>query len=55
MPPSLSPQEFVAKRRQASLKERSAYRKHFIDLYLMPGHATPAKIGSAPEFRSLSL
>lgn len=50
MPPSLSPQEFVAKWRQASLKERSAYQEHFIDVCRMLGHATPAEIDPTGQF-----
>lgn len=44
MPPNLSPQEFVAKWRRASLKERSAAQEHFIDLCRMVGHPTPTEV-----------
>ncbi|MGH2592665.1 MAG: class I SAM-dependent DNA methyltransferase, partial [Anaerolineae bacterium] len=43
MPPTLSAQEFVAKWRQAKLKERSAAQEHFIDVCRLIGHATPAE------------
>ena len=40
---SLSPQEFVAKWRSSTLKERSSYQEHFIDLCRLVGHSTPAE------------
>ncbi len=40
---TLSPQEFVAKWRQATLKERSAAQEHFMDLCRLVGHPTPAE------------
>ena len=43
MPPSLTPQEFVAKWRKVELKERSASQSHFIDLCFMIGHPTPVE------------
>jgi len=43
MLPTLSPQEFVAKWRKATLKERSAAQEHFIDLCHLVGHETPAE------------
>jgi hypothetical protein len=43
MLPTLSPQEFVAKWRKATLKERSAAQEHFIDLCRLVGHSTPAE------------
>jgi type II restriction/modification system DNA methylase subunit YeeA len=43
MLPTLSPQEFVAKWRKATLKERSAAQEHFIDLCHLVGHPTPAE------------
>ncbi len=43
MLPTLSPQEFVAKWRKATLKERSAAQEHFIDLCHLVGHLTPAE------------
>ncbi|MCX6096835.1 MAG: hypothetical protein NT125_09070 [Candidatus Bipolaricaulota bacterium] len=39
----ISPQEFVAKWRQSSLKEASAAQEHFIDLCRLIGHPTPAE------------
>jgi len=41
MPPTLTPQAFVAKWRQATVKERSGYQEHFIDLCRLIGHPTP--------------
>jgi hypothetical protein len=43
MPPTLSPQAFVAKWRSTTLKERSAAQEHFIDLCRLLGHPTPAE------------
>ena len=43
MLPTFSPQEFVAKWRKATLKERSAAQEHFIDLCHLVGHDTPAE------------
>ena len=43
MLPTLSPQDFVAKWRQATLKERSAAQEHFIDLCHLVGPPTPAE------------
>ncbi len=43
MPPTLTPQEFVAKWRQAAVKERSGYQEHFIDLCRLVGHPTPVE------------
>jgi hypothetical protein len=42
--PTLSSQEFVAKWRHATLKERSAAQEHFIDLCRLVGHPTPAEL-----------
>jgi type II restriction/modification system DNA methylase subunit YeeA len=39
----ITPQEFVAKWRQSSLKEASASQEHFIDLCRLIGHPTPAE------------
>ncbi|MDD5646555.1 MAG: class I SAM-dependent DNA methyltransferase, partial [Candidatus Bipolaricaulis sp.] len=44
--PSLTPQEFVAKWRPSTLKERSGSQEHFIDLCRMLGHDTPAQADS---------
>lgn len=43
MSAKLSPQEFVAKWRGVTLKERSAAQEHFIDLCRLVGHPTPAE------------
>lgn len=43
MATKLSPQEFVAKWRHITLKERSAAQEHFIDLCRLVGHETPAE------------
>ncbi len=43
MKPTLSAQEFVAKWRNVTLKERSAAQEHFIDLCRLVGHPTPAE------------
>jgi len=50
MPPSLTPQEFVAKWRQVKLKESSAYQQHFIDVCRLVGHPTPSEIDPAGTF-----
>ncbi len=49
MPASLSPNDFVAKWRNATLKERSAYQQHFIDLCRLVGHPTPAELDPTGE------
>ena len=41
MPPTKTPQEFVATWKQATLKERSAAQPHFIGLCQIIGHPTP--------------
>ncbi|MBE2235397.1 MAG: class I SAM-dependent DNA methyltransferase [Anaerolinea sp.] len=43
MPPTLTPQAFVAKWRKSELKESAADREHFIDLCRLIGHETPAE------------
>jgi type II restriction/modification system DNA methylase subunit YeeA len=43
MPSTLSPQDFAAKWRRATIKERSAAQEHFIDLCRMLGQPTPAE------------
>ena len=43
MTPTLSPQEFVAKWRHATLKERSASQSHFNDLCALLGQPTPTE------------
>lgn len=50
MPSTLSPQEFVAKWRHATLKERSAAQEHFIDVCRLIGHATPAEADPKGEW-----
>ena len=50
MPSTLSPQEFVAKWRHATLKERSAAQEHFIDVCRVVGHATPAEADPKGEW-----
>ena len=47
---TLSPQEFVAKWRHASLKESAAYQEHFTDLCRLLGHATPAEADPAGKW-----
>ncbi len=47
--PTLPPQEFVDKWRSATLKERSAYQEHFIDLCRLIGHPTPAEVDPTGE------
>lgn len=44
MPPSITPQEFVAKWRRIELKERSVYQSHFIEICALVGHPTPTDI-----------
>jgi hypothetical protein len=43
MPPTLNAQQFVAKWRQNTLKERSAAQSHFNDLCALLGEPTPAE------------
>lgn len=40
---TLTPQAFAAKWRQATIKERSGYQEHFIDLCRLIGHPTPVE------------
>ncbi len=47
--PTLSPQGFVHKWRNATLKERSAAQGHFTDLCQLVGHPTPAEYGPGGE------
>jgi hypothetical protein len=47
---SITPQEFVAKWKHATLKERSASQEHFIDLCRLLGHPTPAEMDPAGKF-----
>jgi hypothetical protein len=46
---TLTPQEFVNKWRQATLKEHSAAQEHFIDLCRLIGHPTPAEANAKGE------
>ena len=39
----ITPQQFVNKWRNVTLKERSAVQEHFIDLCGLVGHPTPAE------------
>jgi hypothetical protein len=41
MPPTITPQELVAKWRGETRKERSVSQEHFIDLCRLLGHETP--------------
>ena len=50
MTTTISPQEFVAKWRHASLKESAAYQEHFTDLCRLLGHATPAEADPAGKW-----
>jgi type II restriction/modification system DNA methylase subunit YeeA len=50
MLPTLTPQQFVAKWRHATLKERSAVQEHFIDLCRLVGHPTPAEADPKGEW-----
>lgn len=43
MPTTITPQAFVNKWRDATLKERAAAQEHFIDLCRLVGHPTPAE------------
>ena len=43
-PPTLTPQEFVAKWKKADLKETAASQSHFIDLCALIGHQTPVEM-----------
>ncbi|MFL5807476.1 MAG: class I SAM-dependent DNA methyltransferase [Roseiflexaceae bacterium] len=43
MPPTITPQEFVAKWRGDTRKERSVSQEHFIDLCRLLGHETPGE------------
>ena len=49
MPPTLSPQEFVAKWRHAELRERAGSQEHFLDLCALVGHPTPAEMDPTGE------
>ena len=46
MPSAITPQEFVAKWKQSTLRERASSQEHFIDLCRLIGHATPAEADS---------
>ncbi len=49
MPPTLTPQEFVHRWRNAQLKERSAAQSHFIDLCRLLGVPTPVEEDSTGD------
>lgn len=50
MPEQLIPQTFVEKWQHTTLKERSAYQQHFLDLCALVKHATPAEMDHAGTF-----
>lgn len=50
MPSTLSPQEFVAKWRHVTLKERSASQSHFNDLCALLGQPTPTEADPAGKW-----
>ncbi|HLE14675.1 MAG TPA: DNA methyltransferase, partial [Anaerolineales bacterium] len=50
MPATLTPQDFVSKWRQSTLKERSAYQEHFIDVCRLIGHPTPGELDPVGGF-----
>ena len=41
MQPTLTPREFVDKWKQVTVKERSGYQEHFLDLCRLVGHPSP--------------
>lgn len=41
--PNLTPQQFVAKWKQVTLKESAAAQQHFVDVCYLLGHPTPAE------------
>jgi len=47
--PTLTPQAFVAKWKNVTLKERSAAQEHFIDVCGLAGHPTPAEADPAGQ------
>jgi type II restriction/modification system DNA methylase subunit YeeA len=47
MPATLTPQEFVARWRHATLSERASAQSHFIDVCRLLGHPTPAEADPA--------
>lgn len=49
IPSNLTPRAFVDKWRSATLKERSDYQGHFIDLCRLIGHPTPAEVDPTGE------
>ncbi len=50
MPSTLTPQDFVAKWRNNTRKERSAAQEHFINLCQMVGHPTPGDVGDSASY-----
>ncbi len=50
MPPTFTPQDFVAKWRKNTRKERSAAQEHFIDLCRLVGHPTPGEAGTSDSY-----
>ena len=50
MPPAITPQQFVAKWQQSTLRERASSQEHFIDLCRLIGHPTPAEADPAGKW-----
>ncbi len=50
MPSTLTPQDFVAKWRNNTRKERSAAQEHFIDLCRLVSHPTPGEAGASDSY-----
>ncbi len=50
MPASITPREFVEKWRPSTLKERSAYQSHFIDVCRLVGQPTPTELDPNGQF-----
>ena len=50
MTPTITPQDFVAKWQQATLRERASSQEHFIDLCRLIGHPTPAEADPAGKW-----
>ena len=50
MTPTITPQAFVAKWQQATLRERASSQEHFIDLCRLIGHPTPAEADPAGKW-----
>ena len=50
MTPTITPQAFVAKWQQATLREPASSQEHFIDLCRLIGHPTPAEADPAGKW-----